>query len=60
MLAPLRTAQEACARYGWPLQVIDDAGHFLVAEQPKAFIGRSLLLQDIAALTLARDLRDLR
>jgi hypothetical protein len=29
---PLRTAQEASARYGWPLQVIDDAGHFLVAD----------------------------
>jgi pimeloyl-ACP methyl ester carboxylesterase len=35
---PLRTAQEASARYGWPLQVIDDAGHFLVADQPEAFL----------------------
>ncbi len=36
---PLRTAQQASARYGWPLHVIDDAGHFLVADQPKAFLG---------------------
>jgi pimeloyl-ACP methyl ester carboxylesterase len=35
---PLRTAREASARYGWPLQVIDDAGHFLVADQPEAFL----------------------
>ncbi len=35
---PLRSAQEASARYGWPLQVIDNAGHFLVADQPEAFL----------------------
>src|SRR6266540_2943869 len=35
---PLRTAKEASARYGWPLHVIDDAGHFLVADQPEAFL----------------------
>jgi pimeloyl-ACP methyl ester carboxylesterase len=36
---PLRAAQQASARYGWPLQVIDDAGHLLVADQPEAFLG---------------------
>jgi pimeloyl-ACP methyl ester carboxylesterase len=34
----LRIAQEASARYGWPLHVIEDAGHFAV-EQPEAFRG---------------------
>jgi pimeloyl-ACP methyl ester carboxylesterase len=34
----LRIAQEASARYGWPLHVIEDAGHF-AAEQPEAFRG---------------------
>ena len=34
---PLSTAQEASARYGWPLEVIDDAGHFLALDQPEAF-----------------------
>jgi hypothetical protein len=32
--------QEASARFGWPLQVIDDAGHFLVADRPKRSFGR--------------------
>jgi pimeloyl-ACP methyl ester carboxylesterase len=32
----LRIAEAASARYGWPLQVIEDAGHFVV-EQPEAF-----------------------
>jgi pimeloyl-ACP methyl ester carboxylesterase len=32
----LRIAEEASARYGWPLHVIEDAGHF-AAEQPEAF-----------------------
>jgi len=36
----LRIAEEASARYGWPLDVIDDAGHFAL-EQPEAF-GRGL------------------
>jgi pimeloyl-ACP methyl ester carboxylesterase len=34
----LRTAEAASARYGWPLHVIEDAGHFLVADQPEAFL----------------------
>jgi pimeloyl-ACP methyl ester carboxylesterase len=32
----LRIAEAASARYGWPLHVIEDAGHFSV-EQPEAF-----------------------
>jgi pimeloyl-ACP methyl ester carboxylesterase len=32
----LRIAEAASARYGWPLHVIEDAGHFS-AEQPEAF-----------------------
>jgi pimeloyl-ACP methyl ester carboxylesterase len=35
---PLRRAKEASARYGWPLQVIEDAGHFAVVDQPQAFL----------------------
>jgi pimeloyl-ACP methyl ester carboxylesterase len=33
----LRIAEAASARHGWPLHVIEDAGHF-TAEQPKAFL----------------------
>jgi hypothetical protein len=32
----LGIAEAASARYGWPLHVIEDAGHFVV-EQPEAF-----------------------
>jgi pimeloyl-ACP methyl ester carboxylesterase len=35
---PVATAREASARYGWHLEVIDDAGHFLLADQPEAFL----------------------
>jgi pimeloyl-ACP methyl ester carboxylesterase len=35
---PLATAQAASARYGWPLEVIDDAGHFVGGDQPEAFL----------------------
>ena len=35
---PLGAAQEASVRYGWPLDVIDDAGHFLGVDQPEAFL----------------------
>ena len=35
---PLAAAREASVRYGWPLDVIDDAGHFLGADQPEAFL----------------------
>jgi pimeloyl-ACP methyl ester carboxylesterase len=32
----LRIAEAASARYGWPLHVVEDAGHFAL-EQPQAF-----------------------
>jgi pimeloyl-ACP methyl ester carboxylesterase len=35
---PLRTAEAASARYGWPLHVIEDAGHLVPAEQPEAVL----------------------
>jgi pimeloyl-ACP methyl ester carboxylesterase len=35
---PLATAEETCARYGWPLRVVEDAGHFLSMDQPEAFL----------------------
>ena len=38
---PLAAAREVSIRYGWPLDVIDDAGHFLGIDQPEAFL-RSL------------------
>ena len=44
----LRIAEEASARYGWPLHVIEDAGHF-VAEQPEAL--RRALRAALAAPT---------
>jgi pimeloyl-ACP methyl ester carboxylesterase len=33
-----RIAEEASARFGWPLYPIDDCGHFAVADQPHAFL----------------------
>jgi pimeloyl-ACP methyl ester carboxylesterase len=39
---PLAAAQEASARYGWPLHVIEDAGHFVGLDQPEAFLGALL------------------
>ena len=32
----LRIAEAASTRYGWPVHVIEDAGHFSI-EQPEAF-----------------------
>jgi hypothetical protein len=32
----LRIAEAASTRYGWPLHVVEDAGHFSI-EQPEAF-----------------------
>jgi pimeloyl-ACP methyl ester carboxylesterase len=29
---------QASVRYGWPLHVIENAGHFMVAERPEAFL----------------------
>jgi len=37
-IAPLRTAELASARYGWSLQVIEDAGHLSPAERPETFV----------------------
>lgn len=37
-MAPLRLAEAAGARLGWPLRVIDDAGHVPHVEQPEAFV----------------------
>lgn len=37
-IAPLQAAEEASARYGWPLKVIEDAGHLPPREQPEAFV----------------------
>jgi pimeloyl-ACP methyl ester carboxylesterase len=34
---PVAAAQAASTRYGWPLEVIEDAGHFLGVDQPEAF-----------------------
>lgn len=36
-MAPLHLAETASARFGWPLHVIDDAGHLPHVEQPDAF-----------------------
>jgi hypothetical protein len=35
---PLATAEDPSARYGWPLRVAEDAGHFLSMDQPEAFL----------------------
>lgn len=41
---PLGLAQQASARLGWPLHVIDDAGHATHIEQPAAFLS---VLEDV-------------
>lgn len=33
-IAPVSTAEDAAAQHAWQLQVVDDAGHLAVAEQP--------------------------
>jgi pimeloyl-ACP methyl ester carboxylesterase len=33
-----RIAQDASARFGWPLYPIDDCGHFAIGERPDAFV----------------------
>jgi pimeloyl-ACP methyl ester carboxylesterase len=33
-----RVAGQASVRYGWPLHVIENAGHFMVVERPEAFL----------------------
>lgn len=37
-MVPLRIAELASSKFGWPLQVIDDAGHVPHIEQPEAFV----------------------
>jgi pimeloyl-ACP methyl ester carboxylesterase len=37
-MVPLRTAQIASARHGWPLHVVDDAAHVPYVEQPERFV----------------------
>jgi pimeloyl-ACP methyl ester carboxylesterase len=34
---PVRYAERASKKFGWPLHVIDDAGHVAIAEQPDRF-----------------------
>ncbi|MPZ17311.1 MAG: alpha/beta fold hydrolase [Luteitalea sp.] len=38
LATPLTVAREASARFGWPLQVIEDAGDDPPMEQPEAFL----------------------
>lgn len=38
LVMPLTGAHEASRRYGWPLHVIEDAGHVPAVEQPGAFV----------------------
>jgi pimeloyl-ACP methyl ester carboxylesterase len=38
LATPVGVAQEAAARYGWPLHVIDDAGDDPPLDQPEAFV----------------------
>jgi pimeloyl-ACP methyl ester carboxylesterase len=33
-----RVAGQASVRYGWPLHVIENAGHLVVVERPEAFL----------------------
>jgi pimeloyl-ACP methyl ester carboxylesterase len=33
-----RIAEEASARFGWPLYPVDDCGHFAIVERPDAFV----------------------
>jgi pimeloyl-ACP methyl ester carboxylesterase len=37
-MTPLSLAEDANTRLGWPLQMIDDAGHVPHIEQPEAFV----------------------
>jgi pimeloyl-ACP methyl ester carboxylesterase len=37
-MTPLRIAELASAKFGWPLHVVDDAGHVPHIEQPEAFL----------------------
>jgi pimeloyl-ACP methyl ester carboxylesterase len=37
-MVPLRLAKRASGRLGWPLHVVEDAGHVPHMEQPEAFV----------------------
>jgi 2-hydroxymuconate-semialdehyde hydrolase len=37
-MVPLRLAELASSKLGWPLHVVDDAGHVPFVEQPEAFL----------------------
>jgi pimeloyl-ACP methyl ester carboxylesterase len=37
-MAPLRLAEAASSKFGWPLHAIDDAGHVPHIEQPEGFL----------------------
>jgi pimeloyl-ACP methyl ester carboxylesterase len=38
-MVPLRVAELASSKFGWPLHVVDDVGHVPHIEQPEAFLG---------------------
>jgi pimeloyl-ACP methyl ester carboxylesterase len=46
-MVPLRVAEAAATRYGWPLRVIERAAHAPHIEQPDAFV------ETLAAATAA-------
>lgn len=37
-MVPLRVAEAAQVRFGWPLHVVEDAGHVPFLEQPEAYV----------------------
>jgi pimeloyl-ACP methyl ester carboxylesterase len=37
-MIPLRLAEAASSKFGWPLHIINDAGHVPHIEQPEAFL----------------------
>jgi pimeloyl-ACP methyl ester carboxylesterase len=37
-VVPLEIGQRASTRFGWPLHVVDDAGHMAHIEQPEPFL----------------------
>jgi pimeloyl-ACP methyl ester carboxylesterase len=38
-MVPLRVAEDACARLGWPLHIVDDVGHVPHVDCPDRFLG---------------------
>lgn len=51
LATPLPVAEQASARYGWPLHVVEDAGDDPPLDQPEAFLGA---LQDALAPAVVR------